>query len=82
MSGSNRQPQGVGATFSVQRSTTASTTAYTEVIVSGTGSNYQVGDRITLQGQSLGGSSPANDVTVRVQGINTCLLYTSDAADE
>ena len=71
ISGSNRQPQGVGATFSVQRSTTASTTAYTEVIVSGTGSNYQVGDRITLQGQSLGGSSPANDVTVRVQGINT-----------
>ena len=71
VTGSNRQPQGVGATFSVQRSTTASTTAYTEVIVSGTGSNYQVGDRITLQGQSLGGSSPANDVTVRVQAINT-----------
>ena len=71
VSGSNRQPQGVGATFSVQRSTTASTTAYTEVIVSGTGSNYQVGDRISLQGQSLGGSSPANDVVVRVQAINT-----------
>ena len=71
VSGSNRQPQGVGATFSVTRSTTASSTDYTEVIGSAAGSNYQVGDRITLQGQSLGGSSPANDVTVTVQAINT-----------
>ena len=71
VSGSNRQPQGVGATFSVTRSTTASSTDYTEVIGSAAGSNYQVGDRITLQGQSLGGSSPANDVTVTIQAINT-----------
>ena len=70
--GSNRQPQGVGATFSVTRSTTDdSSTNYTEVIVSTSGSNYAVGDRITLQGQSLGGSSPANDVTVRVQSVAT-----------
>ena len=72
VTGTNRQPQGVGATFSVTRSNqTDSSTTYLEVIGSATGSNYAVGDRITLQGQSLGGSSPANDITVTVQSINT-----------
>ena len=72
VSGSNRQPQGVGATFSITRSTTDdSSTSYTEVVASTFGSNYQVGDRIRLQGQLLGGSSPANDVIVRVQAVST-----------
>ena len=67
VTGFKQTTQGVGATFSVTRSNpTDSSTTYLEVIGSATGSNYAVGDRITLQGQSLGGSPPANDITVTV----------------
>ena len=72
VSGLNRQPQGVGAQFAVTRTNdTDSSTAYTECIVIQQGSNYQVGDKLRISGTVLGGLTPANDITVRVQQVNT-----------
>jgi len=70
--GTNRTPIGVGAQFSVTRTNdTDSSTSYTECTVVQPGSNYSVGDRIKISGTSLGGQTPANDIIVRVQAINT-----------
>ena len=72
VAGTNRLPQGVGAQFSITRTNdTDSSTAYTEVNVTQEGSNYQVGDKILLNGQSLGGDSPANNITVTVQSVSS-----------
>ena len=72
VAGSNRAPQGVGALFSVTRTNdTDSSTAYTEVTITSTGSNYEVGDKLSLAGSSLAGSSPTNNIIVRVQAINS-----------
>jgi predicted phage tail protein len=40
--------------------------SYTSVVFSSAGSNFQVGDTITVPGQYVGGSTPTNDVTVTV----------------
>ena len=70
--GTNRTPQGVGAQFSITRSNqTDSSTAYTDVQITSLGSNYAVGDKLVIAGTSLGGQTPANDVTVRIQSVNT-----------
>jgi len=72
VAGTNRSPSGVGALFSVNRSNdTDSSTAYTDVTVTSSGSNYQVGDKLSLAGSSLGGQSPTNNVIVRVQSVNS-----------
>ena len=72
VSGTNRTPQGVGAQFSITRSNqTDSSTDYTDVQITSLGSNYQVGDKLVIAGSSLGGQTPANDVTVRIQSVNT-----------
>ena len=72
VSGTNRTPQGVGAQFSITRSNqTDSSTAYTDVQITSLGSNYAVGDKLVIAGTSLGGQTPANDVTVRIQSVNT-----------
>lgn len=51
------------------------TTGYGEYIVSATpitaGSGYAVGNTITIAGNLLGGTTPANDLVVRVTGIST-----------
>ena len=44
---------------------------YTEVTVVQEGSNYEIGDKLTISGASLGGSTPANDITVRVQSVSS-----------
>jgi hypothetical protein len=72
VSGTNRTPQGVGAQFSVTRTNdTDSSTAYTEVTVVQEGSNYAIGDKLTISGSSLGGSTPANDIVVRIQSVTS-----------
>ena len=72
VAGTNRTPIGVGAQFSVTRTNdTDSSTAYTECNVISTGSNYQVGDKLIISGQNLGGQNITNDITVRVQQVNT-----------
>ena len=72
VSGTNRTPQGVGAQFSITRSNqTDSSTAYTDVQITSLGSNYAVGDKLVIAGTSLGGQTPANDVTIRIQSVNT-----------
>ena len=70
--GTNRTPQGVGAQYSVTRTNdTDSSTAYTECIITSTGSNYAVGDKLIISGANLGGQNITNDITVRVQQVNT-----------
>ena len=72
VAGTNRTPQGVGAQYSVTRTNqTDSSTAYTECIVTSTGSNYAVGDKLIISGANLGGQNITNDITVRVQQVNT-----------
>ena len=72
VAGTNRVPQGVGAQFSVTRTNaTDSSTDYTEVTVVQEGSNYEIGDKLTISGASLGGSTPANDIVVRVQSVSS-----------
>jgi hypothetical protein len=58
---------GTGAVFTIQK--TGAGTAYsgfTTVTVTSGGSNYAIGDTITLPGASLGGTTPANDLTLTV----------------
>ena len=72
VAGTNRTPQGVGAQFSVTRTNaTDSSTDYTEVTIVQDGSNYAIGDKLTISGSSLGGSTPANDIVVRIQGVTS-----------
>jgi Phage tail sheath C-terminal domain len=55
---------GAGASFNI----TSIGTAYVVTSASG-GTGYQVGDSITISGSQLGGTSPTNDLTVRVIAI-------------
>ena len=72
VAGTNRTPIGVGAQFSITRTNdTDSSTAYTECQVVQEGSNYGVGDKIIISGSSLGGTTPANDVTVQIQSVSS-----------
>ena len=47
--------------------------------IAGAGSNYNVNDLVTFSGTALGGSTPGNDIVVKVTAIN---LSTSAAAIE
>jgi len=70
VSGSNINGIGSGATFTVTRSG-----GNYNVIDSGdstyNGTNYAVGDRVKILGTDLGGTSPANDVTITVDSIDS-----------
>lgn len=66
ISGTNLNPSGIGAEFSVQRSAGN----YSNVTPTVAGSNYVVGDRILIPGTSLGGTSPVNDLTVTVNTVD------------
>jgi phage tail-like protein len=63
---------GTGAQFSITRTgTSGAADAYvTSVKVLDGGSNYAVGNTITIPGLSVGGSTPANNVTLTVTSIN------------
>ena len=64
LSATNISSIGSGATFSVL----AKNTTYVVTITAG-GSNYIVGDTMKILGTSLGGLSPANDLTITVASI-------------
>lgn len=65
VSGTNDDPIGSLAIFEVGRSNGT----YTTVGLTSGGTNYQVGDRIILEGSDLDGASPANDILVRVTSV-------------
>lgn len=44
---------------------------YTQVKILNTGSGFRVGETITIPGTSVGGTSPADDVTLTVGGLTT-----------
>jgi hypothetical protein len=64
--GTNINPIGAGAVFSVTRTIGE----YSNVTPTTAGSNYQVDDRILILGTDLDGASPANDLTITVTGID------------
>jgi len=61
--------EGTGARFSVVRSGTKYLSV--TVIAGYEGVNYKRLDTITLSGSSLGGSSPANDITITLTTVNS-----------
>ena len=60
---------GTGAEFTV----VAGATTYTSVTATAAGSGYAVGDTITIAGNTLGGATPANDLTFTVTAITNDL---------
>jgi hypothetical protein len=68
VSGTNISSSGTGAKFDV----TVSKTTYAVVInTSNTGSGYASNDTIKILGTSVGGVSPANDITITVTGVSS-----------
>jgi hypothetical protein len=58
---------GTGAKFDVVRSSSV----YTVTLAAGqAGINYSSGDKLTILGSSLGGISPANNITVTLTGVS------------
>jgi len=70
VSGVNLSGSGVGATFDVVR--TAGSNTYT-VIIANRGSGYAPLNQIKILGTSVGGASPANDITLTVQTLNAVI---------
>jgi hypothetical protein len=70
---------GSGATFSVTRG--PSSTSYTISIVN-RGSGYAVGDTLTIAGTAVGGTAPANNISIAVTTLSALIdsTYTVDAA--
>jgi hypothetical protein len=64
---------GSGVTFDIDIYNITGATVYstlnTEVYVNTGGTDYQVGDIITISGADIGGATPANDLTMQVQSI-------------
>jgi hypothetical protein len=69
---------GSNATFSVTRG--PSSTDYTVSIVN-KGSSYSVGDTLTIPGTALGGTSPANDITISVATLAAIIDSTYSVDD-
>ena len=72
--------QGTGAVFSVVK--TGSATAYSAtgtvtITVTSPGSGYANGDTITLPGASLGGATPANNLTFTINGPTNSIASTT-----
>lgn len=70
VSGVNLTGTGVGATFDVVR--TAGSNTYS-VIIANRGSGYAALNQIKILGTSVGGASPANDITLTVQTLNAVI---------
>ena len=66
VSGTNINPAGASAEFSVARLAGI----YDSVTPTTAGTGYRVTDRITILGTDLGGASPANDISAQVTGID------------
>jgi len=73
----NKLPTGTGATFNVENTNTVSTGSYSVTLNSG-GSNYQVGDVLTISGIWFNTStaivststSPANDISITITSLS------------
>tara|TARA_A100001388_G_scaffold136733_1_gene101335 strand:- start:9604 stop:13011 length:3408 start_codon:yes stop_codon:yes gene_type:complete len=61
---------GTGAEFTV----VAGSSSYTSVTVTNIGTGYAVNDTITIPGASLGGSTPANNLTITVTSLDGDIL--------
>ena len=61
---------GTGAEFTV----VAGSSSYTSVTVTNIGTGYAVNDTITIPGASLGGSTPANNLTITVTSLDGDVL--------
>jgi hypothetical protein len=72
LSGTNVSGTGTGATFNVSRSGTAYT-----VTVNAAGSGYAATNQIRILGTSLGGATPANDLTITVNTTSSGSLTTA-----
>lgn len=59
-------PIGSGASFDILRNNSTYS-----VSINLAGTNYKIGNRILLLGTQLGGSSPLNDILIRVTGAST-----------
>lgn len=70
VSGVNLTGTGVGATFDVVRN--AGSNTYT-VIIANKGSGYAALNQIKILGTSVGGATPANDITLTVQTLNAVI---------
>lgn len=70
VSGVNLTGTGVGATFDVVRN--AGSNTYT-VIIANRGSGYAALNQIKILGTSVGGATPANDITLTVQTLNAVI---------
>jgi hypothetical protein len=66
LSTSNISGSGSGATYNV----TVSGTTYSTTL-SSIGSNYVAGNQVRILGTSLGGATPANDLTITVNSVST-----------
>jgi hypothetical protein len=75
VSGTNLSGSGVSATFDIVR--TPGTNTYT-VTVANRGSGYAPGNQITILGTSVGGTSPANDITITIQTLNAVIPSGAD----
>jgi hypothetical protein len=65
VSGTNITGQGSSAAFAISRSGTS----YVSVLNTTPGTGYTVGDRLKIAGTSVGGATPANDITLEVLTI-------------
>ena len=73
VSGTNVSPAGSAATFNISRSSGT----YTIAAIANSGGNYIIGNRIIIPGSSLGGSSPSNNVILRVTGVSGGAITTA-----
>jgi hypothetical protein len=70
VSGTNLTGSGVGATFDVVR--TAGSNTYS-VIIANRGSGYAALNQVKILGTSVGGATPANDITITIQTLNAVI---------
>ena len=60
-------PNGIGATFNIS----SSGGVYTLDGIANSGEEYQIGDRILITGDNLGGITPENDLIIRVESVDS-----------
>ena len=63
--GTNVSPLGLGGVFSVDRVSGL----YTNITVTSQGTNYAQGTRLKILGTALGGTTPANDLIVKISSV-------------
>ena len=62
---------GSNATFNIERDGTPGSASYANVFVSNTGTTYSATETIVILGTNLGGATPANDLTITIDAVDT-----------